>query len=120
MAYADPQSVTIAGSAVSLPRTSSGANAGTFRSPDRSTTLNVSHQYGKRIRHLIRIDTEKLASDPLMAGQSMPASMSAYLVVDQPQVGYSNADAKAVVDGLLAYLSAASGAKITQLLGGEN
>jgi hypothetical protein len=45
--------------------------------------------------------------------------MSAYLVIDVPPVGYTVAEAQAVVDGFLAYLTASSGAKVTQLLGGE-
>jgi hypothetical protein len=46
--------------------------------------------------------------------------MSAYLVVNTPKVGYTVAEAKAVVDALVAYLAASSGARVTQLLGGEN
>jgi len=46
--------------------------------------------------------------------------MSAYLVVDVPVTGYTVAEAKQIVDGLTAYLTASSRAKVTQLLGGEN
>jgi len=46
--------------------------------------------------------------------------MSSYLVVDTPVNGYTVAEAKAVVDALVAYLTASSGAKVAQLLGGEN
>jgi hypothetical protein len=47
--------------------------------------------------------------------------MSTYLVVDLPAAGgYTVAEAKLIVDGLTAYLTASSGAKVTQLLGGEN
>jgi hypothetical protein len=46
--------------------------------------------------------------------------MSAYLVVDVPSTGYSVAEQKQIVDALTAYLTASSGAKVTQLLGGEN
>jgi len=47
-------------------------------------------------------------------------SMSVQLVVDTPTVGYSVAEAKQIVDALTAYLTATSGARTTQLLGGEN
>jgi hypothetical protein len=46
--------------------------------------------------------------------------MSSYIVVDTPVNGYTTTEAKQVVDALVAYLSASSGAKVTQLLGGEN
>jgi hypothetical protein len=69
---------------------------------------------------MIRLDDSKIATDPLMVGQSIPVSMSSYLVVDVPTVGYSVAEQKQVVDGLVAYLTASTGARVTQLLGGEN
>jgi hypothetical protein len=120
MAYADPQSVTISGTPVSLPRTSSGQNSGEFTSADGLVNLNVSHSYGGRTRRLIRLNHSKIAADPLLAGVNVRASMSVYLVVDAGKTGYSAADQKAVIDGFLAALTASSGAKVTQLLGGEN
>lgn len=120
MSYADPQSVTINSIAVSLPRTGSGVNTGQFTSNDGLTKLSVSHQYGKRNRRQIRLDVRKIAADPLTSGQNNEYSMSAYLVVDLPKVGYSVTEAKQVVDALVAYLTATSGSKVTSLLGGEN
>lgn len=119
MAFSDPQSVTINAVAVTLPRTGSGVNAGTFKSNDGTVQLSVSHAYGKRNRRTIRIDHSKIAADPLLS-ENVEFSMSSYLVVDVPPRGYTVTEAKQVVDGLLAYLTATSGAKITQLLGGEN
>jgi hypothetical protein len=46
--------------------------------------------------------------------------MSVYLVVDTPKTGYTVAEQKQIVDALTAYLTASSGARATQLLGGEN
>lgn len=46
--------------------------------------------------------------------------MSTYLVVDVPTDGYTIVEQKQIVDALVAYLSATSGARVTQLLGGEN
>jgi len=120
MAFADPQSVTINAVAIPLPRTSFGANTGAFQSADGLTKLSVSHTYGSRTRRLIRLDSSKIAADPLLAGVNVKASMSCYLVVDQPLVGYDSTATKLVTDGFLAYLTASSGAKMTQLLGGED
>jgi hypothetical protein len=120
MSFSDPQSVTISGSAKSLPRVSSGQDSGKFATADQLTKLTVSHNYGKRTRHMIRLDDSKIAADPLAAGQNIPVSMSAYLVVDVPLTGYDQTAQKAVVDALTAYLTASTGARVAQLLGGEN
>lgn len=120
MAFADPQSVTINAVAISMPRTSSAANAGTFTSNDGLVKESISHTYGKRTRRVLRLDHSKIAADPLVTAQNQRYSMSAYLVVDIPTFGYSVAEAKQVVDGLVAYLTASTGARVTQLLGGEN
>lgn len=120
MAFADPQSVTINAVANSLPRISSGVNSGAFQKDDGTVKLSVSHVYAKRTRRNIRLDHSKISTDPLNTAQNVKYSMSAYLVVDTPPTGYTVAEAKYVVDALVAYLTASSGAKVTQLLGGEN
>lgn len=121
MAFADPQSVTIDGTAISLPRVSSGVNAGAFKSNDGLTALSANHQYGtRRTRRVIRLDISKIAADPLLAGVNVKADMSVYLVVDLPVTGYNVADTKKITDGFVAKLSASSGAIMTSLLGGES
>lgn len=120
MAFADPQSVTINAVANSLPRTSNGVNSGVFTKDDGAVKLSVSHNYGKRTRRTIRLDSTKIAADPLQPSTNARYSMSTYLVVDTPVTGYTNAEIKQIIDGLTAYLTASSGARVTQLLGGEN
>lgn len=120
MAFSDPQSVTINAVANSLPRISSGQNSGTFRKDDGNVTLSVSHAYGKRTRRTIRLDHQKIAPDPLISAQNILYGMSVYVVVDVPVTGYTIAEQKQIVDALTAYLTASSGARVTQLLGGEN
>jgi len=120
MAFADPQSITINSIANTLPRVSSEKNSGTFQKDDTTVKLSVSHQYGTRNRRVIRVDHSKIAADPLQASTNVRLSMNCYLVVDVPATGYTIAEAKQVVDGLTAYLTASTGAKVTQLLGGEN
>ncbi len=119
MALSDPQSVTINAVAVSLPRTSSGADSGAFTAADGTVKLTVSHQYGKRTRRLIRIDHSKIAVDPLLATNAQ-FSMSCQLVVDVPVRGYTLTEAKQVLDGFMTALTASSGALETKLLGGES
>jgi len=124
MAFADPQSVTISGynggAAVSLPRTSSGVGTGTFNSANGEIVLSVANSYGKRTRRTIRLNQTKTAADALIPSQNTVLKQSVYLVVDTPLNGFSSTEQKAMVDALVAYLTASSGAKVTQLLGGEN
>lgn len=119
MALADPQSVTINAVAISVPRTSSGVNSSVYTSADGSVRMTVSHAYGKRNRRTVRIEHAKIALDPLLA-QNTRFSMTAYVVVDEPRDGYSLAERKQIVDALTGYLTAASGASTTKLLGGES
>ena len=120
MSFADPQSLTVNAVAVSLPRTSSGVNSGTFTSSDGSMQLSVAHAYGKRTRRTIRVNQSKVAPDPLITGQNVKYSTTISLVVDAPVAGFTNTELKQLADGFIAALTASSGAKITQLLGGEN
>jgi hypothetical protein len=119
MAFADPQTVTINAVAQTMPRTGSGTNSGSFATNDGTVKLSVSHAYGKRNRRTIRINHSKIAADPLLS-ENVEFSMSSYLVVDVPPRGYTVTEAKQVVDGLVAYLAASTGANITKLLGGES
>jgi hypothetical protein len=120
MAFTDPQTVTINAVAQTLPRISSGINAGTFQKDDGNVKLGVSHAYGKRTRRTIRLDHRKIAPDPLVSAQNIEYSMSVYVVIDVPVTGYTITEQKQIVDALTAYLTASSGARVTQLLGGEN
>ncbi len=120
MAFVDPQKVTISGSLISLQRVSSGINSGSFQSNDGNTQLRVSHSTGRRDQHRIRLDTTKVAPDPFQSTVNASYSMGIQVIVDVPKVGYTVAEQKAVVDALVTYLSASTGAAVTQLLGSEN
>lgn len=120
MALNDPQTITINAIAIPLNRTSSSLNRGDFSSVDRNVKETVSHQYGKRVRHLFRLDHSKVAADPFQSTLNAKYSMSVYLVADVPDVGYTVTEQKQVVDGFIAQLSASTGALITEVLGGEN
>lgn len=120
MAFSDPQSVTVSGTAISLPRTSSGVAQGGFTASDGLTQLTVSHTYGKRYRRMLKLTQSKVSADPLIPSQNVRNSQTVYLVTDTPVNGFTVAESKALVDAFVAYLTASSGARVTQLLGGEN
>lgn len=119
MAFADPQSITVNAVAQSMPRTGSGDLSGSFQTADGAFKLDISHQHGKRNRHVLRVTQTKTVADTLVPATNIIASMSTYVVVDAPTFGFTNAELKNVVDALSAYLAASSGAKVTQLLGNE-
>lgn len=120
MAFADPQTITINAIAKTLPRTGSGLDSGSFATADQEVKESISHAYGKRVRRTLRIDHQKITTDTLDPSINTLYGMSVYIVVDVPKVGYTVTESKNVVDGLVAYLAASSGSKITQLLGGES
>lgn len=120
MAFADPQSITIVGGATSFPRTASGVNLGAFSSADGYNKLSVGSSYGTRIRRTARLDLSKVAANPFDSSVNASYSMSAYLVIDVPLVGYTTADIVTNTAGLLTWCTASTNAKLTQLVGGEN
>jgi hypothetical protein len=120
MAFADPQTVTINTVANTLPRVTTNGSASTYSKDDGNVKLALSSAYGKRTRRTARIDHRKTAADPLFPSQNAPYSMSTYIVCDVPVTGYPVTEQKQIVDALVAWLSASSGANITKLLGGES
>jgi hypothetical protein len=116
MAFADPQTLNTQ----TLARTGQGTASGSFSSADGNHGETIAHQYGKRTRRTLRYTHKKITVDPLVNGNNIPVHMAAYLVVDVPLQGYTIAEQKAVVDALVAYLAASTGARVTQLLGGES
>jgi hypothetical protein len=119
MAFADPQSVTINAVAISLPRTGIGPSSGNFTSADKTLAEVISHRNAKgRDNRMIRFNYSKIAPD-VYTSDNKRYDMSVWLVVDVPETGFTVAEQKLVTDGVLAYLTASSGAKMTQLLGGE-
>jgi hypothetical protein len=120
MAFTDPQSITISGTPISLPRISSGTNESKYSSSDGLVDLSASHAYGRRIRRVLRVDHSKITADPFIPDQNREVSMSHYMVFDVPAVGYTNADVKAVYAGFKALYTASSDALIDKVLGGES
>jgi hypothetical protein len=120
MAFTDPQSITISGTPISLPRTESGKNESVYTSADGLVDLSASHAYGRRTRRVLRVDHSKITADPFIPAQNTKVSMSHYMVFDIPVAGYSNADVKAVYAGFKALYTASSDALIDKVLGGES
>lgn len=121
MALSDPQSIKINGVSISLPRVSTRDGKSVYSSADGLTKLAVSTQEtGKRKRQVIRLDQKKIAADPFMPVQNKEVSDSVYLVIDRPEEGYSNEEAKKQIEGLVELLSASTFSLPAKVLGGES
>lgn len=72
MTYADPQSVTISGTAHSLPRVSVDNSGSTYSKDDGTVQMSVVHAYNKRNRRTAKIVHSKNAPDPLFPAQNTP------------------------------------------------
>lgn len=117
--FSDPQSITIAGSAKSLPRVSSGDFAGQFRASDGAYVLSVKHTSNKRDRSVVRLDAKKVGTNPLDPAKNLPYTASVYLVVDSPSQtsGFTSTELEDLTKGLVAYLTAAN---VTKFIGKES
>lgn len=120
MSFTDPLSVTISAVTSPLPRVSVGDDRSEYQSADGLILLTASHDYGKRTRRMIRIDTSKLTADPFKPAENVKVSMSNYMVFDLPPAGFTAAEALAVYTGFKTLFSATSDAMIVKLLGGES
>jgi hypothetical protein len=120
MSFTDPLSVTISAVTTPLPRVSVEENESRYQSADGLIALTASHEYGKRTRRLLRIDTSKMTSDPFRPAENVKVSMSNYMVFDLPPAGYTGTEALAVYTGFKTLFTATSDAMITKLLGGES
>lgn len=121
MSFADPQTLTIApASAVSLPRTSVGDDESEYTSADGLLQMHASHNYGKRTRRMLRVNTSKLAPDQFKPTEQRKVSMSYYIVFDLDPTAYTATEALAVFTGFNTQVTASSNLLITKLLGGES
>jgi redox-regulated HSP33 family molecular chaperone len=120
MSLADPNTITVSGTPISLPRVSTGDNRSEYLSGDGNNRLTVSHDYGKRYRRMVRFDTSKIAADVFDTSENVKKSMSTYIVFDVPDVGYTAAEALAVWVGFNTLLTATSNAVVSKVLGGES
>ena len=121
MAFADPQKVKVRGSEEdTLPRVDTGDFASEYLSSDNLVALKLSTANGRRKRHVARIDLSKIIASVLNPAQNEEVSTSAYLVVDRPISGFTNAELKKLVEGLVTFLSASTYSATEKLLGSES
>lgn len=118
MALTDPQTVTIDGTAFSLPRLAGDASRQPYVSADGLTKLVILQSNGKRKRSAIRIEKTKSVTDPI-TGLSSYQDAAVYVMFDRPLVGFSNDELAKVFVGLSTAMTASTNAMTLKVLGGE-
>jgi hypothetical protein len=117
MSFADPTTVTVNSVAQSLARV--GSNLGTrgsFSTSDKVYSFAVTqNQTTARFRREIRLTKKAIAADPISA-VNKEVTASIIIAVDTPKWGFTDAEYKQMIDGLMAYFVTA---RQTQLLTGE-
>lgn len=101
--FAEPLTIVVNAVSKSLQRVAFGNRAGEFESRADGLKFKVSHTSGKSRNHrTVRLDTTKTGADPFMTDVNRQYSMSVYLVIDSPTVGFNDTEvgqqAQALVD----------------------
>lgn len=122
MALADPQSIKVSGTTTSLPRVSTGAYNSKYQSADGQTAFTASTQEGKRLRQVVRLDRDKITSDPFIPANNVSVGTSISLVVDRPKdkVGFADAEEAALIAGFIELLTKEESKVITKFLAAES
>lgn len=112
MSFSDPQSITVNAIAKSMPRVKSDGYRSEYKKDDETFKMTISHQESKnRTRRMIRVDQRVVAADPLTAVNEYK-SLGVYLVIDEPEYGFSDAEINYVVQALTAWLTQANVLKV--------
>lgn len=117
MAFSDPQTVTINSVAKSCARVSSDQLRSVYKTSDDEVRITISHQPGKSsTRHMMRIDQKVVAADPLSAINAYK-NLGVYIVIDEPDYGFTATTINYVVAALEAWLDSTS---VGKLVGDEH
>lgn len=117
--FSDPQSVTYAAVAKSLPATGRGEDASIYKLFDSggiSYEFTLSHSFAKRNRIIARLKRTAIVADPLVTATNFEASATATLTVDFPTSGLTPTDAQLLAKALVGW---ASDANLLKLANGE-
>lgn len=115
--FADPQSITIAGVAHSLPRIESNGQRAVYEKADQSVRLIISHTVVKnktgseRIKTLVQVIQRKVVVDPLTAANDYD-TISYHIVLERPSYGFSSTEISDLIVGFEAWQDATAIGKL--------
>lgn len=107
MAFSDPQSITIAGNAKSMPRVSSDGFKSVYQNTDGTYRLVIEHQTTKNgiIRSTVRFENTMIAADPISSTNK--SIMDAITITfTRPSWGFTETNVKDHAAGLFAWATA--------------
>jgi len=112
MALADPQTLTVNTVAKTLNRISTLGAKSEYATADEEFKFIVSHQESKgRTRRMIRVNQRVVAADPLTSTNEWK-ELGVYLVMDEPEYGFSDTEIDYVVQALTAWLTTTNVGKV--------
>lgn len=112
MAFSDPQTLTVNAIAKTLNRVKADGYSAEYSTDDEIFKMRISHQESKsRTRRMVRVDQRVVAADPLTSVNEYK-SAGVYLVIDEPEFGFTDAEIDYVVQALKTWLSSANVLKI--------
>jgi hypothetical protein len=117
--FADPQSLTYATVAKSLPAIGRGESSSEYKLVDSGGViydLTLSHQFKNRNRVVARLRRDSVVTDPLVPAQSVGMSMTATMTIDFPTAGLTPQDAQNLASCLVGWATAAN---VLKLVNGE-
>lgn len=116
--FPDPNSVTISGAPVSLPRIESQGRRSIYSNADGTVILTISHSNPSpdRVRTMVRLDKKAVVPDPITSVNDYE-NLGVYFVIDRPIAGFSDAIVDAHIQALKGLLTTATN---TKLYGGES
>jgi len=116
--FTDPQSITYATVAKSLPTIGRNDLQSEYKLNDSGVVFDLilGHQFKSRNRVVARLRRDCYAADPLVPAQNVLASATATFTVDFPNVGMTLVDAQNLGKALVGWLSDAT---LLKLLNGE-
>lgn len=113
MAFTDPQTLTVNAVPFTLNRIKSDGYRSEYATADEDFKMTISHQQsGNRTRRMARADQRKVAADPLTSVNEYK-SLGVYLVIDEPEYGFSDTEIDYLVQALTAWLTTANVTKVT-------
>lgn len=117
MSFTDPQSITVNAVAKSMPRISTEGQRSVYQKPEEDFKMTISHQAARdRTRRMVRVDQRVVATDPLTSASEYK-TLGVYLVIDEPEYGFSDTEIDYLVQALKGW---ASTANILKVCGNEH
>lgn len=118
--FTDPQTITIAGSAITLPRVTQKAQSAIYKNADETVVLEIeTTTTGRnRKRHFAKSTKRKVVVDPLVVDKQDFDTLSFSTVADRPSYGFSLQEFTDLINAHIAWLQTSG--VIAKLWGGES